>query len=295
MPLLGWYTRISIVGRTLLTHMPIDWALPDQLVYAIVSALLTLSNSYPDYRGEVTIAICNFLAGIARGIESSSRKSCDPLPWGYGSSYSTPSAVDILTHLAPALHGLYRAISSTPFPWSLSQWQQITQCLNELRGPSIVDKLNHIPTGILRDEDAHSDDLQFIQTFISRYISNGRPLSGFFVVCCVIEMQWTILAQALAPPRSTDLKKVSEAAAANRAWSTLMHDAALQIDVTQADATEALRATIAYAMQCFADLLVQIEEMEAEPSMDTYAWETMSESIVGTRIWLSFFWGADGM
>ncbi|KAG9226590.1 hypothetical protein CCMSSC00406_0006185 [Pleurotus cornucopiae] len=237
-----------------------DWALPDQLVYAIVSALLTLSNSYPDYRGEVTIAICNFLAGIARGIESS-------------------SPVDILTHLAPALHGLYRAISSTPFPWSLSQWQQITKCLNELRGPSIVDKLNHIPTGILRDEDAHSDDLQFIQTFISRYISNGRPLSGFFVVCCVIEMQWTILAQALAPPRSTDLKKVSEAAAANRAWSTLMHDAALQIDVTQADATEALRATIAYAMQCFADLLVQIEEMEAEPSMDTYAWETMSESI----------------
>ncbi|KAL4260020.1 PI3/PI4-kinase family protein [Pleurotus pulmonarius] len=237
-----------------------DWALPDQLVYSIVSALLTLSNSYPDYREEVTTAICNFLAEIARSIESS-------------------SPVDILTHLAPAIHGLYRAISSTPFSWSLFQWQQITKRLNDLRGPSVVDKLNHVPMGILRDEDAHSDELQFIQTFISRYISNGRPLSGFFVVCCVVEMQWTILAQTLAPPRAIDYRKVSEAAAANRAWSTLMHDAALQIDVTQADATDALRATIAYAMQCFADLLVQIEEMEAEPSIDTYAWETMSESL----------------
>ncbi len=149
--------------------------------------------------------------------------------------------------------------------------------------------------GILRDEDAHSDELQFIQTFISRYISNGRPLSGFFVVCCVIEMQWTILAQTLAPPRAIDYRKVSEAAAANRAWSTLMHDAALQIDVTQADATDALRATIAYAMQCFADLLVQIEEMEAEPSIDTYAWETMSESIVSALILLVCFSNTDSI
>lgn len=78
MPLLGRYTYISIAIRMPLKVTFIDWALPDQLVYSIVSALLTLSNSYPDYREVVTTATCNFLAEIARSIESSSRKSRNP-------------------------------------------------------------------------------------------------------------------------------------------------------------------------------------------------------------------------
>jgi phosphatidylinositol 4-kinase len=41
-----------------------------------------------------------------------------------------------------------------------------------------------------------------------------------------------------------------------------------------------LRETVTYAMQCFTDLLTQLEEMDSEPSVDTYAWETMSESLV---------------
>ncbi len=74
------FSDLSVVGRTPLIPMFIDWALPDQLVYSIVSALLTLSNSYPNYREEVTTAICNFLAEIARSIESSNRKPINLLP-----------------------------------------------------------------------------------------------------------------------------------------------------------------------------------------------------------------------
>lgn len=33
-------------------------------------------------------------------------------------------------------------------------------------------------------------------------------------------------------------------------------------------------------MECFTDLLVQIDEMESAPSQDSYAFETMSESLV---------------
>jgi phosphatidylinositol 4-kinase len=39
-------------------------------------------------------------------------------------------------------------------------------------------------------------------------------------------------------------------------------------------------------MQCFTDLVVQVEEMESEPSVDTYTWETMSESLVIIFIFL---------
>jgi phosphatidylinositol 4-kinase len=145
----------------------------------------------------------------------------------------------------------------------------------------VVDRLNHALADILQKEDADADSNQFIQTFLSRYVSRGRPLSGYFIVCCIIETQWTVLAQALAPPQATNYGNAAEAAAANKAWLSLMRRAALDLDITDEKTRSTLKMTIGYAMQCFADLLVQIEEMDSEPSIDTYAWETMSESLVG--------------
>lgn len=104
------------------------------------------------------------------------------------------------------------------------------------------------------------------------------------MVCCVIEMEWTVLAQALAPPETSNFGSVSEAAAANKAWLSLMRRAAVELDITDEETTTALRATTAYAMQCFTDLVVQIEEMDSEPSLDTYAYETLSESLVSNVI-----------
>ena len=150
----------------------------------------------------------------------------------------------------------------------------------------VVAGLNRLLLDVLRTEEEDPDGVLFIRTFLSRYTSRGRPLSGYFIVCCVIEAQWTILAQALTPVLADREKRVPdfvEAAAANMAWKTLLHE---PIDVTAktAKGSEAyqrlLQTTIESSMKCFTNLLVQIEGLDAEPSEDSYAWETMSESLV---------------
>jgi phosphatidylinositol 4-kinase len=192
-------------------------------------------------------------------------------------------AVDVLTQLTPALHGLYRAIISTSYPWSLSQWEQLTTHLNMLVAPDILGRL-HLLIDMNQEEDANANVIQFIQTFLARYNSRSRPLSGYFLVCCVIETQWTALAQALAPAQSIACGNIVEAAAANKAWLFLMRKAALNLEVTDEKILDTLKMTLQYAMQCFADLLIHIDEMDSEPSIDTYAWETMSESLVRSFI-----------
>jgi hypothetical protein len=55
---------------------PLDWALPDQLVFSTVSALLRLSSSHPQYAEQATSAICDFIAKTVKKIETSRRKWC---------------------------------------------------------------------------------------------------------------------------------------------------------------------------------------------------------------------------
>jgi phosphatidylinositol 4-kinase len=186
----------------------------------------------------------------------------------------------VLTQLTPALHGLYRAISSTSFPWTYAQWGRLTSHINTLCFPSVVDRLNRLLVDILQNEDADEHTLKFIQTFVSRYVAQGRPLSGYFIVCCVMETEWTVLAQVLAPPSPTNSSTITEAAAANQAWLSLMRNAAHELDISDMEVENTLKTTIKYSTQCFTDLFLQIREMEVEPSLDTYAWETMSESLV---------------
>ncbi|KAJ7085721.1 hypothetical protein B0H15DRAFT_846088 [Mycena belliarum] len=237
-----------------------EWALPDQLVFSTVSALLRISSSHAKYSHAATNAIFSF---ISRTVEE----------------INTGSSLDILTQLTPALHGLYRAISSTSFQWTIAQWHQLSTHLAGLCLPQVVDRLNHLLVDILQKESADPDTLLFIQTFVTRYISLGRPLSGYFIVCCVIETNWTVLAQVLAPPETANHGPVNEAAAANKAWVSLMRNAASELEVNDKEIERALKSAVKYSMKCFSDLFVQIQEMDAEPSLDTYAWETMSESL----------------
>ncbi len=188
-------------------------------------------------------------------------------------------ALELLTQLAPALHGLYRAITSTSYPWDLSQWELLVIELQPICSQEFVDRLNGLLNDILQQENMDAEALQYIQTFLSRYASQGRPLSGFFMVCCVIEIEWTVLAQTLSPPTAVVEGYAKDAAAANKAWISLMSSAAQKLDLKQ-NANDCLKRTASYAMQCFTDLMLQIEEMDCEPSMDTYSWETMSESLV---------------
>lgn len=189
-------------------------------------------------------------------------------------------ALDILTQLTPALHGLYRAISSTSFQWTVTQWHQLSTHLGGLCVPEAVDRLNHLLVDILQKESADEGCLHFVQTFVSRYVSHGRPLSGYFIVCCVIETNWTVLAQVLAPAEASNHGPVNEAAAANKAWNSLMRHPAQELEIEDKKIQNALKVTVEYSMKCFGDLFVQIQEMDSEPSLDTYAWETMSESLV---------------
>jgi phosphatidylinositol 4-kinase len=189
-------------------------------------------------------------------------------------------AVDVLTHLTPALHGLYRAIISTSYPWTPGQWEQLSTHLSTLIVPDNLDRLNRLLVDIHQEEEVGPEVIHFIQAFLARYISHGRPLSGYFLVCCVIETQWTVLAQALAPSQTLSYGNIVEAAAANKAWLALMRKAPLDLQIIDEKIGNTLKSTMRYAMQCFTDLHLQIEEMETEPTIDTYAWETMSEGLV---------------
>jgi phosphatidylinositol 4-kinase len=189
----------------------------------------------------------------------------------------------VLTQFAPSFHGFYRALISTSFPWSIAEWTELALCLNPLFGSDTIERLNRLLVDVLQQDGANAERLQMIQTLLSRYVANGRPLTGYFIVCCVTEVQWTVLAQCMFPPtkpHSPPSAVADEAEAANLAWLALLNNAVPQ-DTLQlgANTLEAVKNSTRLAMQNFAELLVQIEEMEAEPAADTYAWETMSESL----------------
>ena len=179
----------------------------------------------------------------------------------------------------PALHGFYRAISSTSFCWTILQWENLTLRLQSLCTSKMIDRLNHLWVDILQKEHADAETLTHVQTFVTRYNGQGRPLSGYFMVCCVLETEWTVLAQVLAPPTAIRAPVV-KAAAANQAWVALTRNTTDELEIPSETTRIVLKDTIKYAMQCFADLLIQIQDMESSPPFDTYAWETISESLV---------------
>ncbi|KAH9843165.1 atypical/PIKK/PI4K protein kinase [Rhodofomes roseus] len=242
-----------------------EWALPDQLVFSTVSALLQIANTHSEYRGHAFDAIVRFTDKIV-------------------SLLKTGEAVDILTQIAPAFHGFYRAIISVSFNWSVKEWSTLSQLLNALFDVGVAERLNRLLIDIVPSgaEEEEMDQIQYIHTLFTRYVSRGRPLSGYFIVCCVTEAEWTILAQAVGNATMSSnpgYPDFVEAAAANKAWQALLRSAIADNTVSDEGCRQTLKATRDYAMKSFSTLLVQIEEMDTEPSEDSYAWETMSESL----------------
>ena len=158
----------------------------------------------------------------------------------------------------------------------------LAQQLNTLFAPDIVERLNRLPVDALSSTGEDIERIQYIQTLVSRYVSRGRPLTGYFIVCCVVEAQWTILAQALGRdyPDEDAPSAPREAEAANVAWIKLMRCHEPGVGLEDAHQKDVVATTAKHAMQTFTSLLVQIEELDAEPAEDSYAWETMSESLV---------------
>ena len=260
----------------------LDWALPDRLVYSVVSSLLQLAISYPRFEESIIDAVLGFLATIVSRIQSFSCKSIlfhlSPLR---DSNYGLLLAAEILTQFAPAFHGFYRALISTTYRWTPQQWVRLSTNLNPLFDQHSIEALNRLVTDIVQLEESDPEAIHFVTTLLARYVSRGRPLSGYFLICCVIEVQWTALTQALIPLNS-DAKDIhfSEAAAANHAWVSLLRSPVATHAKTDKAFATALETSKNLSMECFTDIIVQVEEMETIPSQDSYASETMSESLV---------------
>lgn len=187
-----------------------------------------------------------------------------------------------MTQIAPSLHGLYRAIITTPYPWALAQVQQLSTQANALLAPDMLGRLNRLPADLASDQTLSPECLKYISTFAERYDSKARRLSGYFLMCCIMEVQWTTLAQALMPssikiaPSST---KAIEGAAADNAW-TALSDKKCEVNVTATEARlrEIIKATIDKSMKSFTELTLQFDEDQT--TIETYALETMAESLV---------------
>ncbi|QRV86070.1 phosphatidylinositol 3- and 4-kinase [Ceratobasidium sp. AG-Ba] len=250
-----------------------DWSLPDELVFVTVCALLRLASLHPDYRERALGAIVTFAD------ESVKMMGEEP-------------AAEVIIHVSPAFHGLYRAVTATPFPWQLSEWLACSQALAGLFTTKLVERLNSIVEEFLKRAEEDPGLSLYVQTFLARYKANERPLSGYFAVCSIVEIQWTALAQGLAPPvdlkaedsqarkkRIASVALTDDAEAANIAWATLMKRKGVEVDISPRGTKEHLQRTVVSAMKCFNDLLVQVGDMEDDPDDDTYSWETMAESL----------------
>ena len=111
---------------------------------------------------------------------------------------------------------------SSPFRWSAEEWASLTASLTSLLKPEVVDRLNDLLPQSLKSYENQQEQLRFIHVFLSRYVSQERPLTGYFVVCCVMEIIWTVLAQVLSPPSDVDaVAEQEEAGAANKVWDRL--------------------------------------------------------------------------
>jgi phosphatidylinositol 4-kinase len=189
----------------------------------------------------------------------------------------------VVTQAYPALHGLYRALVSTPFNWTVTNWLHLSDAISVLLEADAVDRLNNLVGDVVQLDDANS---YLPQTVLSRYVSKERPLSGYFAVCCIMEIQWTILAQTLVSSLEETTQAVGsvdgmeDAAAANAAWNALVSKKVTIAEQYKQPVSDGLKQTLDRAMNCFTDLLAQMGELDGEPSMDTYAWETMAECLV---------------
>ncbi|KAF8334229.1 uncharacterized protein EI90DRAFT_3051526 [Cantharellus anzutake] len=251
-----------------------EWSLPDQLVFTTVSSLLWLASSFPETRTLTIDSIGTFSKLAVQSLR-------------------TENSQRVVTDIVPSLHGLYRAITSTPFPWKGAEWESLAGITQDLFKQDIVDRLNSLLTTFLENEgfqEETSKDSLYARTLLSRYISNGRPLSGYFAVRSVMEIQCTALAQILLSPAPQSPASSSSTGksggtrfypsqASITSWASLAGNAIDKIPgELEGEFKSAVVSSINSAMQCCADLLEQIEEI-GDVNPEAYAYETLSESL----------------
>jgi phosphatidylinositol 4-kinase A len=196
-------------------------------------------------------------------------------------------AVEAISHVAPAFHGFYRAVVCTPFNWTLPEWESLATGIASLFGPTATDHFNNLAISFLETDDTDSPSTIYLQMFISRYLNVGRPLTGYFMICCVVEIQWVVLSQTFSKtiPSSDESIQLDAgrgtAEAANTAWGDLTRGLLKYEGVLDDSSKECLESTLCGSMLLFTELVSHLNGMGADTSLETYAWETMAETLVG--------------
>ncbi|KAI5900497.1 uncharacterized protein SCHCODRAFT_01055286, partial [Schizophyllum commune H4-8] len=133
----------------------VEWSLPDQLTYSTVSALLRVAAAHPEAVTPATEAIISLVTDLRSRIDRE-------------------SSLDILTQIIPALHGFYRAVTTTSFPWTYNHWHALSAQFATICAPSVVDRLNNLLADIMQRDGPDEHILRFLHTFLGRYLSRGR-------------------------------------------------------------------------------------------------------------------------
>ncbi|EJU05379.1 atypical/PIKK/PI4K protein kinase [Dacryopinax primogenitus] len=198
---------------------------------------------------------------------------------------STAPPQQVVTQTLPSFHGLYRALVSVPFPWSVAQWRALTSLLSQLLSAELVEKLNDILVNAIEADMSDDEEGMYKQSLLTRYVAAGRPLTGYFIACCVAEMQWTTLAQALHTPGEENFvpKPPVDAEASTLAWTALLEQ---KLDVSgdlTAEDKEGLKNTGVEANKWVSEMLAQIKELEGMEG-DAYVREVMAESLKLTAL-----------
>ncbi|KAK0546502.1 phosphatidylinositol-4- kinase, partial [Tilletia horrida] len=94
-----------------------NWPLPDQISYALVSALLQIGNNAQQHRTTALDAVITFANSVAQSL-----------------TVAQGDAHVLITKHVPLLHGLYRALKDISFPWSLSEFARLATSLGPLSG-----------------------------------------------------------------------------------------------------------------------------------------------------------------
>jgi phosphatidylinositol 4-kinase len=110
-----------------------------------------------------------------------------------------PIAIDVLTHLTSSVHGLVPCHHFYSLPMDRLSMAPSFRPPQSLAATHVLERINRLLLDIHQeadtDPDADATSIAFCHTFISRYIAFGRPLSGYLKACCVMDMQWIVLAK----------------------------------------------------------------------------------------------------
>lgn len=113
-----------------------DWPLADQLAYALSAGLIRIAKHARQHRTRCISAVTKVVDTLVLDLAAISG-----------------NAHDIATHIAPLYHGVYRAIAGVAFPWSLSEFAQLTAAMQPLSAATQVTRRLNDALLILTDQE----------------------------------------------------------------------------------------------------------------------------------------------